>query len=49
MTLDQPLRILCDYLPVQQRNEIECELESYNYLLRDHVRDLIGKLTWESD
>ncbi|MCC0179730.1 DUF4327 family protein [Waterburya agarophytonicola K14] len=49
ITLDQPLRILCDYLPVQRRNEIECELESYDYLLRDRVRDLIGKVAWESD
>lgn len=49
ITLDQPLRILCDYLPAQQWNEIECELERHDYLLRDHVIDLIGKLEWESD
>lgn len=49
ITLDQPLRILCEYLPAQQWNKIECELERHDYLLRDHVIDLIGKLEWESD
>jgi hypothetical protein len=49
ITLDQPLRILFEYLPVQQWNMIECELERHDYLLRDRVIDLIGKLKWESD
>ena len=49
ITLDQPIRILYDYLPAKQWNEIECELERHDYLLRDRVIDLIGKLEWESD
>ncbi|MGL5941810.1 MAG: DUF4327 family protein [Waterburya sp.] len=49
ITLDQPLRILFEYLPVQQWNIIECELERHDYLLRDRVIDLIGKLKWDSD
>jgi hypothetical protein len=49
ITVDQPLRILFEYLPVQQWNMIECELERHDYLLRDRVIDLIGKLKWESD
>lgn len=49
ITLDQPLRILFEYLPVQQWNKIECELERHDYLLRDRVIDLIGKLKWDSD
>ncbi len=47
--LDQPLRILFEYLPAQQWNKIESELERHDYLLRDRVIDLIGKLDWESD
>ncbi len=49
ITIDQPLRILYDYLPAKQWNEIECELERYDYLLRDRIIDLVGKLEWESD
>ena len=49
ISLDQPLRILYDYLPAKQWNKIECELERHDYLLRDRVIDLIGKLEWESD
>ncbi len=49
ITIDQPLRILYDYLPAKQWNEIERELERYDYLLRDRIIDLVGKLEWESD
>ena len=50
VSLDQPLRILCEYLPAQYWNKIEKELERHDYLLRDHVIDLIGaSLRWDSD
>ncbi|MGB5632619.1 MAG: DUF4327 family protein [Waterburya sp.] len=49
IALNQPLRILLEYLPARQWNLIECELERYDYLLRDHVIDLVGAITWESD
>jgi hypothetical protein len=49
ITLNQPLRILFEYLPMQQWNIIECELERHDYLLRDRVIDLIGQLKWDSD
>ena len=49
ISLHQPLRILCEYLPSQQWHKIEHELEQHDYLLRDHVIDLIGKLEWEND
>lgn len=49
ISLDQPLRILCEYLPPKQWDTIECELERHDYLLRDRIIDLIGKLEWESD
>lgn len=49
ITLDQPLQILLEYLPAGQGNLIERELERYDYLLRDHIIDLVGKMSWESD
>ncbi len=49
ITQDQPLRILYDYLPIQQWKDIECELEIHDYFLRDRIIDLVGKLEWESD
>lgn len=49
IALNQPLRILFEYLPVQQWNSIECELERHDYLLRDRVIDLVGAVNWESD
>lgn len=49
IALDRPLRILFEYLPVQQWNAIEYELESHDYLLRDRIIDLVGKISWESD
>lgn len=49
IALDRPLRILFEYLPVQQWDTIESELELHDYLLRDRIIDLIGKLNWDSD
>ncbi len=49
IALNQPLRILFEYLPARQWNLIECELERYDYLLRDRVIDLVGAMSWESD
>ena len=46
---DQPLRILFEYLPAKQWNAIECELERYDYLLRDRIIDLVGEVKWEYD
>jgi len=49
IALNQPLRVLCEYLPSQQWNTIECELERHDYLLRDHIVDLVGKVDWNND
>jgi hypothetical protein len=49
IALDQPIRILFEYLPVPQWIVIEYELERYDYLLRDRIVDLVGKIDWESD
>ncbi len=49
IALDQPLRILFEYLPARQWNLIECELERYDYLLRDRIIDLVGEINWDND
>jgi len=49
ISIDQPLRILCNYLPSEYWNKIECELERHDYLLRDRIIDLVGGFKWEND
>ena len=49
VSIDQPLRILCEYLPAQYWNGIERELERHDYLLRDRIIDLIGAFDWDND
>ncbi|MEM8677111.1 MAG: DUF4327 family protein [Cyanobacteria bacterium P01_G01_bin.67] len=49
VALNQPLRILFEYLPAKQWNSIECELERYDYLLRDRIIDLVGEPNWDND
>lgn len=49
VSLNQPLRILYEYLPSKQWNTIECELERHDYLLRDSIIDLVGKVDWNND
>ena len=46
---DQQLYVLCEHLPAREWLGIECELERYDYLLRDRVGDLIGEEKWEED
>ena len=49
VAVNQPLRILFEYLPAKQWNSIECELERYDYLLRDRIIDLVGEVRWDND
>jgi hypothetical protein len=49
IAFDQPLRILFEYLPANEWNMIECELERYDYLLRDRIIDLVGEISWKGD
>ncbi len=46
---NQQLYVLCEHLPAREWFAIECELERYDYLLRDRVGDLIGEEQWEED
>jgi hypothetical protein len=45
----QPIYILCQYIPVREWVCIECELEQCGYLLRDRIGDLIAHEDWQND
>jgi len=49
IALNQPLRILFEYLPAKEWGTIECELERHDYLLRDRIIDLVGEVNWDCD
>ena len=49
ITRNQPLYVLCEYLPAREWLGIEKELERNDYLLRDRIIDLIGTEQWDSD
>lgn len=45
----QPIYILCQYIPPREWVCVECELERCDYLLRDRIGDLLGHEEWEND
>ncbi|MBW4692389.1 MAG: DUF4327 family protein [Lyngbya sp. HA4199-MV5] len=45
----QPIYILCQYIPAREWACVECELERCNFLLRDRIGDLVGREEWEND
>jgi hypothetical protein len=45
----QPIYILCQYIPPREWVGIEYELERCNYLLRDRIGDLLGHEEWDND
>jgi Domain of unknown function (DUF4327) len=45
----QPIYILCQYIPAREWAFIEGELERCNFLLRDRIGDLMGREDWEND
>jgi len=46
---NQPIYILCQYIPPREWACVEGELERCNYLLRDRIGDLMGREDWEND
>jgi hypothetical protein len=46
---NQPLYVLCEFLPAREWLGVENELERCGYLLRDRIIDLIGAEKWDSD
>lgn len=45
----QPIYVLCQYIPAREWVCVECELEQCDFLLRDRIADLIGSEEWEND
>ena len=45
----QPLYVLCNYIPTREWNEVEQELEQNSFLLRDRIGDLISQEHWDND
>jgi len=45
----QPIYILCQFIPPREWSSVECELERCNFLLRDRIADLMGQETWDND
>ena len=45
----QPIYVLCKYIPAREWVCIECELERKDYLLRDPIGDLVSYENWDND
>ncbi|MBW4660693.1 MAG: DUF4327 family protein [Drouetiella hepatica Uher 2000/2452] len=45
----QPIYVLCKYIPAREWSCVECVLENNDYLLRDRIGDLIGREDWTND
>ncbi len=45
----QPIYILCQYIPAREWAWVECELERCDFLLRDRIGDLLGHEQWDND
>jgi hypothetical protein len=45
----QPIYVLCQYIPAREWVYIEFELERCNFLLRDRIGDLMGSEQWDND
>lgn len=45
----QPIYVMCKYIPAREWVCIECELERCDYLLRDPIGDLVSYEEWDND
>jgi hypothetical protein len=45
----QPIYVLCRYIPAREWAWIEDELERSGFLLRDRIGDLLGREDWDND
>lgn len=45
----QPICILCQFVPPRDWVCVQCELERNDYLLRDHICDLLAQEEWQED
>ena len=45
----QPIYVLCQFIPAREWVHVECELERNGFLLRDHIADLNPHQCWSND
>ncbi|MEM8719569.1 MAG: DUF4327 family protein [Cyanobacteria bacterium P01_G01_bin.39] len=45
----QPIYVLCQFIPPREWICVECKLEQNDYLLRDHICDLLAQEEWSND
>ncbi|MEO0406896.1 MAG: DUF4327 family protein [Cyanobacteria bacterium P01_A01_bin.135] len=45
----QPIYVLCKYIPAREWSHVEHELEKSCYLLRDRIGDLLSHEEWGND
>lgn len=45
----QPIYVLCQYIPAREWVCIEGELERFDFLLRDRIADLMSSEEWDND
>ncbi|MDJ0731495.1 MAG: DUF4327 family protein [Crocosphaera sp.] len=45
----QPLYVLCEFIPPREWVCVETELERCEYLLRDQIGDLMACESWDND
>jgi hypothetical protein len=45
----QAIYVLCEFISPREWVCAECELEKNDYLLRDHICDLLAKDEWSED
>jgi hypothetical protein len=46
---NQPIYVLCQYIPAREWACVEGVLEKNDFLLRDRIGDLLGREDWEND
>ncbi len=45
----QPIYILCQYIPAREWVDVEIELERCDYVIRDRIGELLAIETWTDD
>lgn len=46
---NQPIYVLCQYIPAREWSCVESVLENNDFLLRDRIGDLLGREDWTND
>lgn len=46
---NQPIYVLCQYIPAREWAGVEGVLETHDFLLRDRIGDLLGREDWDND